>query len=318
MTSSVTSSAPNRSACLRSVVHQVGAHDAVGEAGEVLDVGGVHQRAAGGDRALEHQRRQVGARGVDRGGVARRARADDDHVAYVAHSGPLLGACRMRVLVVPPVTSTGARGGMFPRERPREPSRAATEDGPHAANANVSARIGVSMFDRARECDERHRGPQGVQDLPAPPQPPLRALADLDLVVDAGGGARLPRPEWSGKTTTSWALLGLIGIDTGELRLLGRPVRQPARGDRRGGRARRDAPVLPELLRVGCDLRLLAQTAGVPRLRVEHVLEIVELRDRAAKHFAGYSLGMKQRLGIARRAAQGAAPPYPRRAEQRT
>ncbi len=38
------------------VVHQVRTHDPLGESGEVLDVGGVHQRPAGGDRALEHQR----------------------------------------------------------------------------------------------------------------------------------------------------------------------------------------------------------------------------------------------------------------------
>ena len=60
---------------LAQVVHQLRAHDAVGEAGEVLDLGGVHQRAAGGDRALEDQRLEVGAGGVDRGGVARRARS---------------------------------------------------------------------------------------------------------------------------------------------------------------------------------------------------------------------------------------------------
>ena len=44
----------------------------VGEAGEVLDVGGVHERAAGRDRALEDERGEVGARGVGRSGVARR------------------------------------------------------------------------------------------------------------------------------------------------------------------------------------------------------------------------------------------------------
>ena len=63
------------------LVHQRRAHDAVAEAGEVLHLGGVHQRAAGGDGALEHQRCEVGARGVHGGGVARRAGADDDHVA---------------------------------------------------------------------------------------------------------------------------------------------------------------------------------------------------------------------------------------------
>ena len=64
--------------------HQLGAHDPVGEAGVVLDVGGQHQLAAGlvagrGRLALEHQRRQVGPGGVDGGGEPGRAGADDDH-----------------------------------------------------------------------------------------------------------------------------------------------------------------------------------------------------------------------------------------------
>ena len=50
------------------LVHQSRAHDAVAETGEVLDLGGVHQRATGGDRALEHERVQVGAGRVERGG----------------------------------------------------------------------------------------------------------------------------------------------------------------------------------------------------------------------------------------------------------
>ena len=62
--------------------HQVGAHDALGEAGEVLDLGGLHQLAAELDGARDEQRLQVGARGVDRGGVARRTRSDDDDLAH--------------------------------------------------------------------------------------------------------------------------------------------------------------------------------------------------------------------------------------------
>ena len=62
------------------VVHELRALDALGEAGEVLDLGGRHQRAAE-LRALEHQRVQVGARGVDGGGVPGRAGPDDDQVA---------------------------------------------------------------------------------------------------------------------------------------------------------------------------------------------------------------------------------------------
>ena len=44
---------------------------------------------------------------------------------------------------------------------------------------------------------------------------------------------------------------------------------------------------------------LLAETAGVARARVEEGPELVGLRDRADELFKGYSLGMKQRLGIA-------------------
>src|SRR6478735_547054 len=54
-------------------VHEVGPHDAVLEAGEVLDLGRVHQRATGGHSALEDEGREVRARGVDGGGVSRRA-----------------------------------------------------------------------------------------------------------------------------------------------------------------------------------------------------------------------------------------------------
>ena len=69
------------------VLHELGAHDAVAEAGEVLDLGGVHQRATGGDGALEEQRLEVGAGGVDGGGVAGRAGADDDQTADVGRCG---------------------------------------------------------------------------------------------------------------------------------------------------------------------------------------------------------------------------------------
>src|SRR5690606_13031920 len=64
---------------LAHLLHEVGAHDALAEAGEVLDLGGGHQRAAELG-ALEHQRPQVGTRRVDGGGVACRAGADDDQV----------------------------------------------------------------------------------------------------------------------------------------------------------------------------------------------------------------------------------------------
>ena len=64
--------------------HEFGTHDALGEAGEVLDLGGEHQLAArlvGRRRrfTLDDERRQIGAGRVDGGGQAGRPRADDEH-----------------------------------------------------------------------------------------------------------------------------------------------------------------------------------------------------------------------------------------------
>ena len=69
---------------LAQLLHQLRAHDALGEARVVLDVGRLLQQPAPGE-ALDHERVEVGARGVQRGGVAGGAAADDDHVLDVAH-----------------------------------------------------------------------------------------------------------------------------------------------------------------------------------------------------------------------------------------
>ena len=131
-------------------------------------------------------------------------------------------------------------------------------------------------------------------------RPPQRALDQLDLVVDSGGVHGFLGPNGSGKTTSIRVLLGLVSPDPGgTIRLLDRPVP--------GG--------LPEVIgEVGAlvetplfvpgftgrlNLTLLAETAGVSRARIEECLELVDLTDRANDRFKGYSLGMKQRLGIA-------------------
>ena len=82
VTSSVTYSAPNRSACRRKSDIISGPHDPVGVAGIVLDVARDHQLAAPGE-ALDHEGLQVGARGVQRGRIAGGATADDDQLTDV-------------------------------------------------------------------------------------------------------------------------------------------------------------------------------------------------------------------------------------------
>lgn len=130
-------------------------------------------------------------------------------------------------------------------------------------------------------------------------KPPLRALDRLDLLVQAGGVHGFLGPNGSGKTTTIRVLLGLVRADEGELRLLGQPVPACLPAVIGGVGALVETPLFFPTFPARLNLNLLAQTAGVPRSRVEEVLELVALRDRADELFKGYSLGMKQRLGIA-------------------
>ena len=130
-------------------------------------------------------------------------------------------------------------------------------------------------------------------------KPPLRALDRLDLLVEAGGVHGFLGPNGSGKTTTIRVLLGLVRADEGELRLLDQPVPAELPSVIGGVGALVETPLFFPTFTGRLNLRLLAQTAGVPRQRVEEVLEVVELRERADELFKGYSLGMKQRLGIA-------------------
>jgi ABC-2 type transport system ATP-binding protein len=130
-------------------------------------------------------------------------------------------------------------------------------------------------------------------------KPPQRALDGLHLVVESGGVHGFLGPNGSGKTTTIRVLLGLVRADAGDVRLLDRPV--PAGLPEVIGSvgALVETPLFFPGFSGRRNLQLLAETAGLTRSRVDEVLDLVDLRDRAGDRFKGYSLGMKQRLGIA-------------------
>lgn len=126
------------------------------------------------------------------------------------------------------------------------------------------------------------------------------ALDGLDLSVPAGVVYGFLGPNGAGKTTTMRLLTGLLHPDAGTIELLGKPFR---RGDRRRlfeVGALVESPSFYPYLNGRQNLRALASAgATVPAGRVEELLELVGLHDRARDKVAGYSLGMKQRLGIA-------------------
>ncbi|WP_460459285.1 ABC transporter ATP-binding protein [Angustibacter peucedani] len=130
-------------------------------------------------------------------------------------------------------------------------------------------------------------------------KPPERALDGLDLHVDAGGVHGFLGPNGSGKTTTIRVLLGLARADGGTARLFGHEVPRQLPDVVGHVGALVENPLFLPGMSGRTQLQLLAQSVGVPRTRVEAVLERVRLGERADERVKGYSLGMRQRLGIA-------------------
>jgi ABC-2 type transport system ATP-binding protein len=105
-------------------------------------------------------------------------------------------------------------------------------------------------------------------------------------------------PNGAGKTTTLRLLLGLAEPTAGEALVFGRRYRDLDAPARRVGAVLESNDFHPG--RSGRDhLRALAAAADIPNARIDDVLALVELQDAADRRVRTYSLGMRQRLGIA-------------------
>jgi len=127
----------------------------------------------------------------------------------------------------------------------------------------------------------------------------IAAVDGLDLAVERGGVHGFLGPIGSGKTTTIRMLLGLATPDDGQISMLGLalPEMLPEALGRVGAVV--EYPQFSADLSGRRNLQLLARTAGLPKSRVDEVLDEVGLSDRARSRYRSYSFGMKQRLGLA-------------------
>jgi ABC-2 type transport system ATP-binding protein len=126
------------------------------------------------------------------------------------------------------------------------------------------------------------------------------ALDGLDLSVPSGVVYGFLGPNGAGKTTTMRVLTGLIHPDGGSIELLGRPFSGRDRQRLFDVGALVETPAFYPYLSGRNNLKALAASgAHVPARRIDEVLEIVGLRARSNDKVSRYSLGMKQRLGIA-------------------
>ena len=125
------------------------------------------------------------------------------------------------------------------------------------------------------------------------------ALAGLDLDVPEGGVFGFLGPNGAGKTTTIRCLLGLVRPGEGHVRLLGADVPSRLATTIRDVGSIVEQPALFPRFSGRRNLEILARTQGVGAATIDRVLERVSLTERQRDHVKTYSLGMKQRLGIA-------------------
>jgi lantibiotic transport system ATP-binding protein len=126
------------------------------------------------------------------------------------------------------------------------------------------------------------------------------AVDKLDLQVPKGSVYGFLGPNGAGKTTTIRMLLGLIKPDSGRVSLFGENL---GSSSRRSALSRIGAlvemPALYPHLNAIENLEVTRQLLRADRKHIDRVLGIVNLKDAAKRPVRGYSLGMKQRLGLA-------------------
>ena len=124
------------------------------------------------------------------------------------------------------------------------------------------------------------------------------AVDHLSFKVEPGRVTGFLGPNGAGKSTTMRLVLGLDRPNTGSATINGRPYAELAHPLRTVG-ALLEAKAMHPGRSARNHLLFLAQTQGLPRRRVDEVLDLVGLREVAGQRVRGYSLGMSQRVGIA-------------------
>jgi len=124
------------------------------------------------------------------------------------------------------------------------------------------------------------------------------AVRELDLEIASGGVVGLVGPNGAGKSTLIRLLLGLIRPTSGNALVFGSPISRPRVYAARIG-ALIEGPAFVPSLSARTNLRSVARLRGISNARVDEVLDMVGLLGRSREPAKRFSLGMKQRLGIA-------------------
>ncbi|MBH9537103.1 ATP-binding cassette domain-containing protein [Novosphingopyxis sp. YJ-S2-01] len=127
-----------------------------------------------------------------------------------------------------------------------------------------------------------------------------RAVVDLSLEVPARCVFGFLGPNGAGKSTTMRLMLGLLKPSSGTVRLFGQDVSRERVTALRGVGSVIENPALYEHRSGRENLAITAGLLGLPATEIDRALDIVDLSAAAGRKVRGYSLGMKQRLALAR------------------
>jgi ABC-2 type transport system ATP-binding protein len=126
----------------------------------------------------------------------------------------------------------------------------------------------------------------------------VTAVSDLSFEVKAGTVTGFLGPNGAGKTTTLRMLLGLVTPDAGTATINGHAYRELPDPLHEVGAVLEASSFHPGRT-ARAHLRIQAAAANVDPSRVDDVLDVVQLADAAGRRVGGFSLGMRQRLGLA-------------------
>ena len=126
----------------------------------------------------------------------------------------------------------------------------------------------------------------------------VRAVDRLSFTVEPGSVTGFLGPNGAGKTTTLRMVLGLVHPTAGHATISGQVYRHLGNPSRAVGAALESSSFHPARTARN-HLRIMCTVAGLPVQRADEVLDLVGLRDAARRKVRGYSMGMRQRLGLA-------------------
>ena len=126
----------------------------------------------------------------------------------------------------------------------------------------------------------------------------ITAVEDLSARVEPGRVTGFLGPNGAGKTTTLRVLLGLVSATSGSATIGGQPYAKLTHPLQTVGAVLEASSFHPGRTAAN-HLAVYADAAGIPRPRVDEVLGLVGLADAAGRKVGGFSLGMRQRLGLA-------------------